>query len=107
MHLLIIILQQLLGMLPSEKKVPAAEVVRPRQPDPRGSDPNAYNRLELVTASFGIVSPMPLGNEFMPHGVETLSDGTGNRSQQERGLLRRNAPPGSDAKSSRKSADSC
>jgi hypothetical protein len=40
MHLLIIILQQLLGMLPSGKseKAPQTEVVRPQGQAPRGCD---------------------------------------------------------------------
>jgi hypothetical protein len=42
MHLLVILLQQLLGMLPSKQPVPQAEVVRPRSAEPRNSDPAAF-----------------------------------------------------------------
>ncbi len=44
MHLLIIILQQLLGMLPSSKQAPQAEVVRRERPQPKGSEPDACLR---------------------------------------------------------------
>jgi len=45
MHLLIIILQQLLGMLPSSKQAPQAEVVRRERPQPNGSEADACLRL--------------------------------------------------------------
>jgi hypothetical protein len=45
MHLLVILLQQLLGMLPSKQPVPQAEVVRPRPAEPRNSD-SAFAGLE-------------------------------------------------------------
>jgi len=45
MHLLIIILQQLLGMLPSSKQAPQAEVVRRERPQPNGSEGDACLRL--------------------------------------------------------------
>ena len=41
MHLLIIILQQLLGMLPSSKQATQAEVVRRERPQPKGADGDA------------------------------------------------------------------
>lgn len=43
MHLLIVLLQQLLGMLPSAKKVLQPEVVRKGTPKPTGSEPDAYS----------------------------------------------------------------
>ena len=45
MHLLIILLQQLLGMLPGSKKAPQAEVVRTRQPNSSSSESDAFQRL--------------------------------------------------------------
>ena len=42
MHLLVILLQQLLGMLPSKQPVPQAEVVRPRPAEPRNSDSSSF-----------------------------------------------------------------
>jgi hypothetical protein len=42
MHLLVILLQQLLGMLPSKQPVPQAEVVRPRSAEPRNSDSSSF-----------------------------------------------------------------
>jgi hypothetical protein len=42
MHLLVILLQQLLGMLPGKQPVPQAEVVRPRPAEPRNSDPASF-----------------------------------------------------------------
>jgi len=45
MHLLIIILQQLLGMLPSSKQATQPEVVRRERPQPNGSEPDACLRL--------------------------------------------------------------
>jgi hypothetical protein len=42
MHLLVILLQQLLGMLPSKQPVPQAEVVRPRSTEPRNSDSASF-----------------------------------------------------------------
>jgi hypothetical protein len=45
MHLLIILLQQLLGMLPGSKKAPQAEVVRTRQPSSSSSESDAFQRL--------------------------------------------------------------
>jgi hypothetical protein len=42
MHLLVILLQQLLGMLPSKQPVPQAEVVRPRPAEPRNSDSASF-----------------------------------------------------------------
>ena len=47
MHLLLILLQQLLGMLPSAKQAPQGEVVRTRQPNETRSEPDAYRRLGL------------------------------------------------------------
>ena len=41
MHLLIILLQQLLGMLPSSKKAPQGEVVRTRQPNSSAAETDA------------------------------------------------------------------
>src|SRR5487761_570206 len=45
MHLLIVLLQQLLGMLPGAKKVLQPEVVRQGTPSPTGSEPDACLRL--------------------------------------------------------------
>ena len=45
MHLLIVLLQQLLGMLPGAKKVLQPEVVRQGTPNPTGSEPDACLRL--------------------------------------------------------------
>lgn len=47
MHLLLILLQQLLGMLPSAKQAPQGEVVRTRQPNESRSEPDAFRRLGL------------------------------------------------------------
>lgn len=44
MHLLIILLQQLLGMLPSSKKAPQGEVVRTRQPNSSAAETDACQR---------------------------------------------------------------
>ena len=41
MHLLIVLLQQLLGMLPGAKKALQPEVVRKGNPPPTGSEPDA------------------------------------------------------------------
>jgi len=46
MHLLVILLQQLLGMLPSKQPVPQAEVVRPRPAEPRNSDSASFAGFE-------------------------------------------------------------
>lgn len=45
MHLLIVLLQQLLGMLPGAKKALQPEVVRKGNPTPTGSEPDACRRL--------------------------------------------------------------
>ena len=47
MHLLLVLLQQLLGMLPSAKQAPQGEVVRTRQPNDSRSEPDAFQRLGL------------------------------------------------------------
>jgi len=47
MHLLLILLQQLLGMLPNSKQAPQGEVVRKRQPNDTRSEPDAFARLGL------------------------------------------------------------
>lgn len=53
MHLLVILLQQLLGLLTSEQPVPQAEVVRPRTSEPRGSDSSAMAGWNFGSAQFG------------------------------------------------------
>jgi hypothetical protein len=60
MHLLIIILQQLLGMLPSGKseKAPQTEVVRPQGQAPRGCDGSACVGL-----------PIPMGGWMTGHSL--------------------------------------
>ena len=45
MHLLIILLQQLLGMLPGSKKVPQPEVVRKSSANPNAGEPDACGRI--------------------------------------------------------------
>ena len=45
MHLLIILLQQLLGMLPGAKQVPQPEVVRKGSPSSNSAEPDAYGRV--------------------------------------------------------------
>ena len=45
MHLLIILLQQLLGMLPSSKQVPQPEVVRNGGASPNSGEPDACGRI--------------------------------------------------------------
>jgi hypothetical protein len=45
MHLLIILLQQLLGMLPSSKQVPQPEVVRKGSASPNSGEPDACGRI--------------------------------------------------------------
>lgn len=45
MHLLIILLQQLLGMLPGSKKVPQPEVVRKGSANPNAGEPDACGRI--------------------------------------------------------------
>ncbi len=45
MHLLIILLQQLLGMLPGSKKVPQPEVVRKGSATPNAGEPDACGRI--------------------------------------------------------------
>lgn len=47
MHLLIILLQQLLGMLPSSKKAPQGEVVRTRQPNSSAAETDACQRQSI------------------------------------------------------------
>jgi hypothetical protein len=47
MHLLIILLQQLLGMLPSSKQVPQPEVVRKGSASPNSGEPDACGRIAL------------------------------------------------------------
>ena len=47
MHLLIILLQQLLGMLPGSKQVPQAEVVRNGGANPNSGEPDACGRIDL------------------------------------------------------------
>jgi hypothetical protein len=47
MHLLIILLQQLLGMLPSSKQVPQPEVVRNGGASPNPGEPDACGRIAL------------------------------------------------------------
>ncbi len=58
MHLLVILLQQLLGMLPSKQPVPQAEVVRPRSNEPRNNDPASFAGYELAWGSWNRL-PMP------------------------------------------------
>lgn len=64
MHLLIILLQQLLGMLPGSKQVPQAEVVRNGGANPNSGEPDACGRIDL-----------PLGGWMTP--FETLCDAAG------------------------------
>lgn len=45
MHLLIVLLQQLLGMLPGAKKALQPEAVRKGNPNPAGSEPDACQRV--------------------------------------------------------------
>lgn len=45
MHLLIVLLQQLLGMLPGSKKALQPEAVRKGNPNPAGSEPDACQRV--------------------------------------------------------------
>jgi hypothetical protein len=47
MHLLIILLQQLLGMLPGSKKVPQPEVVHKGSANPNVGEPDACGRIDL------------------------------------------------------------
>jgi hypothetical protein len=63
MHLLVIILQQLLGMLKSKKPAAEPEVVRPRHPEPRGSEPKACQRMNL--AWDGIVGDQRFADGWM------------------------------------------
>ncbi|HEY1599749.1 MAG TPA: hypothetical protein VGG64_09115 [Pirellulales bacterium] len=54
MHLLIIILQQLLGLLPNGegKKAPQVELARPPRQTPRGTDPSPCLGFQLPTADW-------------------------------------------------------
>ncbi len=52
MHLLIILLQQLLGMFPSSKKAPQAEVVRTRQPNSSAAQTDACQRQSVSKESW-------------------------------------------------------
>lgn len=56
MHLLIVLLQQLLGMLPSAKKVLQPEAVRQGTPKPTGSEPDACSRIARSTQSWDTAS---------------------------------------------------
>jgi hypothetical protein len=55
MHLLIILLQQLLGMLPGSKKVPQPEVVRKSSANPNAGEPDACGR--IVPSLCGWMTP--------------------------------------------------
>ena len=60
MHLLIIILQQLLGLLPSGegKKAPQVELARPPRPSPHGSDPSPCLGLEFPRDDWMMMVPV-------------------------------------------------
>ena len=64
MHLLIIILQQLLGMLPSSKQAPQAEVVRRERPQPKSSEADAC--LRLARPITGWMSVLTLSEGLRP-----------------------------------------
>ena len=70
MHLLVILLQQLLGMLPSKQPVPQAEVVRPRSAEPRNSDSASFVGYEGAWGHWTIL-PMLVAKEIRaPWGAE-------------------------------------
>lgn len=66
MHLLLILLQQLLGMLPSSKQAPQGEVVRTRQPNESRSEPDAFGRLGLSQGGWMTTLPGRLCAEDNP-----------------------------------------
>ncbi|MEX2559786.1 MAG: hypothetical protein WD403_07715 [Pirellulales bacterium] len=68
MHLLIILLDQLLGMLRSARKARQAEVVVPRQNEPGGSDPAASGRLWFPGHGWMTVLPVWGGGPVRPPG---------------------------------------
>jgi hypothetical protein len=80
MHLLIIILQQLLGLLPSSegKKAPQVELARPPRQSPHGSDPSPCLGLLLPPAGWMTLVPVVerVGERSLrrrrPQGIESL-----------------------------------
>ena len=72
MHLLIIILQQLLGMLPSSKQAPQVEVVRRERPQPNGSEGDACLRVALPTTGWMSVLTVLEGLRQRPPLAVTL-----------------------------------
>lgn len=72
MHLLLILLQQLLGMLPSAKQAPQGEVVRTRQPNESRSEPDAYRRLGLSQGGWMTTLPGRLCAEDCPSTAQAV-----------------------------------
>ena len=66
MHLLLVLLQQLLGMLPSAKQAPQGEVVRTRQPNESRSEPDACQRRGLSVDGWMTTLPGRLCAEDIP-----------------------------------------
>ncbi|HEY5315642.1 MAG TPA: hypothetical protein VIK18_24140 [Pirellulales bacterium] len=63
MHLLVILLEQLLGLLSSEQSVPQVEVVRPRSSEPRGSDSSAMAGWNFQSGPFSLTTEVcAIGN---------------------------------------------
>jgi hypothetical protein len=72
MHLLLVLLQQLLGMLPSSKQAPQGEVVRNRQPNESRSEPDAFERLGLSQGGWMTTLPGRLCAEDIPPDAKAL-----------------------------------
>jgi hypothetical protein len=70
MHLLVILLQQLLGMLPSKQPVPQAEVVRPRSAEPRNSDSASFGGYEDAWGYWTILPMLEAQEIRAPWGAE-------------------------------------
>ena len=70
MHLLVILLQQLLGMLPSKQPVPQAEVVRPRSAEPRNSDSASFVGYEGAWGCWTILPMLEAQEIRAPWGAE-------------------------------------
>jgi hypothetical protein len=68
MHLLVILLQQLLGVLKGKQPAPQAEIVRPRQPEARGPESNAFARIDWGTESWMTMVPTVIGGGRCRYG---------------------------------------
>jgi|GEM_PF-4899863 len=89
MHLLIILLQQLLGLLPNGegKKAPQVELARVPRPNPRGSDPGAFLGSESPRRDW--MTMVPAVEQFYAHF-------TPRRRPVARSAARQGRPPGED-----------